>query len=247
MAASYVTSFPCLHKAYTEDDLKGLAKYLPAVGVFIGVFLAASYLLFAQLSSSEALRSFLLVLCWLAITGCIHLDGLMDAADGLFSHRSKERMLEIMKDSRVGNFGVITGVMLILAKFSTLASLNPSWIIAAVLIIPAWARWAEVFAIAVYPYAKEEGMGKVWHDSTELPDLVRAAIFPALFTASVCFYFHSYVYALLPIAAIVPGLIFSHRVCKILNGHTGDTYGATVELSEAAALIILALLQEILN
>lgn len=242
LAASYVTSIPCLPRPESDCELSGLAKYLPTVGILIGSVLAFFFHACRSLNADTQIASFLVVLAWLAITGCIHLDGLMDASDGILSHRSREKMLEIMKDSRVGNFGAIAGILLVLAKFASLVSLPPAWIIPALLLLPVWSRWVEVFAIASYPYARTEGMGKIWHDTTGLSDLLLAAAIPGLFTLAICIYLHSHIYSLLILMTVLPGILFSYCIHKVLYGQTGDTYGASVEFSEAAGLIVLSLL-----
>ena len=149
-------------------------------------------------------------------------------------------MLEIMKDSRVGNFGAMAGIMLIISKIVSLISLPGSWILPALLLIPAWARFVEVFAIAAYPYARPEGMGKIWHDTTGRSDLLLSAALPGLLTLFLCFYFQNRAYSLLIPLTVLPGILFTYRVSNILHGHTGDTYGASVEFSEAAGLILLS-------
>ncbi len=244
LTAAYITSFPGLPRAETEEDLEGLAKYLPTVGTVIGAIVFAGAYACDLLSHERILSSFLTVGLWLLVTGAIHLDGLMDTADGLFSHRSRDQMLSIMKDSRVGNFGAISGVMLLLAKIIALYSLEPGCMkMAALLLIPAWARWSEVFAIVCFPYAKQEGMGKVWHESSKVWDLAWSAIVPLIVTVAIAASCQNALPFIVMVATAGTGILFALRVHNILYGHTGDTYGATVEFSEAAALIILALMQ----
>ena len=244
LAASYVTSIPGLRKAESEEDLNGLAKFLPTIGTVIGGMLIAVLYLVGHFCSNELLIAFLVIGAWILITGAIHLDGLMDASDGLLSHRSRDKMLEIMKDSRVGNFGAISGLMLVLAKIFAFSALTGVHQMPVLLLVPAWARWAEVFAIAWYPYARSEGMGKIWHDSTKIEDLLWSAVIPLIISIILSIQFHSLLCLYIAAAAIIPGLAFSFWVHRTLHGHTGDTYGATVEFSEACALVILAVVQD---
>jgi adenosylcobinamide-GDP ribazoletransferase len=246
LAASCVTSIPFLPSALSEDDLSGLSVYLPCVGILIGCLLNLLYFACRFLNAGAEITSFLVVCFWLVITGCIHLDGLMDAADGLFACTDRQRMLEIMKDSRVGNFGAIAGILLVLAKFVALATLPPAWIVAALFLLPAWARFVEVVAIACYPYARQSGMGKVWHDSTTAGDLFCAAALPGLFALLVSSLMHWQVILLAIPATVFPGLVCVHWVSLKLKGQTGDTYGASVEFSEAAGLMILCILARLI-
>jgi adenosylcobinamide-GDP ribazoletransferase len=222
--------------------MNGLAKYLPAVGLLIGALLLAAQITLDRLAVLPAVASILLPIIWLILSGGIHFDGLMDTADGIFSHRSPERMLEIMRDSRVGNFGVMTGFAILLIKIAGLLTVSNALV--ALFLIPCWARWCESFAIGAFPYAREEGMGKIWHDTMEFPrDLLAGGILPLLATL-----FCALQFGIVPTTAVVlctlsAGLLSAFYLTSILKGHTGDTYGAVVELSEAGGLLLLTLLR----
>ncbi|WP_148091983.1 adenosylcobinamide-GDP ribazoletransferase, partial [Paenibacillus sp. 598K] len=103
----------------------------------------------------------LVLIAWAALTGGLHLDGWMDTADGVLSHRSRERMLEIMRDSRVGAMGVIAGTLLLMFKLSLLASLlalRPmSEALMWLAIIPLWSRWWMSVAVIGWPRARADG------------------------------------------------------------------------------------------
>jgi adenosylcobinamide-GDP ribazoletransferase len=242
LAASCVTCLPLGHLHKEQQDLSGLSKYLPAVGVLIAIALEVVVFVCDKFSVPHLVTGAVLTLVWLVMSGCIHLDGLMDTADGIFSHRSPERMLEIMHDSRVGNFGVITGVMAMVIKVTTLASAPFLTLQLAVLLVPVWARWAETFAIGYFPYLREQGMGKVWHDTTKFPrDIILAMLIPVLVTAGTCFIFNWRAALFMAAATALVGMISSFRIAAVLRGHTGDTYGAVVELSEAGALLLAAM------
>lgn len=245
-AAGYVTAIPGLQQPESEEALSGLAKYLPVVGTLVGALLAAFNHYTGTIINSELLIAFLTIGFWLVITRAIHFDGLMDAADGLLSHRSIDKMLEIMKDSRVGNFGAICGIVVLLAKIISLSSIDPQIQLVLLLLIPVWARWAELFAIAWFPYAKDEGMGKIWHDTCKIEDLFVGLTVPIALTIGLCIYYHTFLYLIAALVTAASGMLFAWLVNKMLNGHTGDTYGATVEISEASALVLMSLLSTIL-
>ena len=247
LAISYVTCLPCgPESGDQQQDLSGLAKYLPVVGTIIGAALLLLYLACSRFNAANWLIAFVLTVGWIGLTRGIHMDGLMDAADGLLSHRSRPEMLKIMQDSRVGNFGAIAGFLVIIAKIIALATLRPELAIPALLSIPAWARWVEVYAITCFPYAREEGMGKIWHETSSILDLAGAAVVPVLVSTGICIYYGDYILALPAVLTVLCGISFSHRVNEVLGGQTGDTYGASVEISEAAGLILVAILQDYL-
>jgi len=246
---SYVTALPTgirLNAGFSrdgqpaEEDLAGLTPYLPAAGLLIGTVLLAGSGLLEQSRCASLVHGALLTTAWLCLTGGLHFDGLMDTADGIFSHRSRERMLEIMQDSRVGNFGVLTGVTALLLKFAAITSLldnQPlSW--AALLLIPAWSRYAEVYAIVRFPYAREEGKGKIFHETSGKADLLTAALLPAAAGIGAAFLSGPYAILVVSGATIAAGIAASHWVNRHLAGQTGDTYGAVVEIAECGGLIL---------
>jgi len=243
LAVSYVTCIPVCRLPADQEagELHGLSKYLPAVGLLIGALLLTIALGLRALQTNQLTAGAVLALSWLVITGGIHLDGLMDTADGVFSHREQERMLEIMADSRVGNFGAMTGFAVLIVKFASLSSLPFPALLPVLLLVPAWARWCETYAIAAFPYLREAGMGKVWHQTTRHPlDPLLAGMLPVLATAAVW----ALGFRLSPLPAgftILSGMGSAFYLVNILRGHTGDTYGAVVELAEAAALLLTAL------
>lgn len=239
LALSYVTACPFLHKPSSEEELAGLSPYLPSAGLVVGLALLACWEILALVGAPPAVRAALAVIAWVAFTGGIHLDGLMDAADGIFSHRSRERMLEIMHDSRTGTFGAVSGILLILSKFSGLVSTAGEAAGIALLVIPAWARWAEVIVIGCYPYAREQGMGKIWHDTTSVPgDLLRALVAPLLVTVFVCLSGGGWQSIVIGCSTtVLAGILASIYMNSRIQGQTGDTYGAVVEISEAAGVM----------
>jgi adenosylcobinamide-GDP ribazoletransferase len=250
VAVSYVT---CIHVVKIEFDqestvIRGLAKYLPAVGILIGVLLFFLATLMNFLENEAILKGCIISLSWLWLTGGLHFDGLMDTADGIFSHQARERILEIMHDSRVGNFGVLAGVSILLIKVASIASLHGQSLLTALVCIPIWARWCETYAIGKFDYARADGKGKVWHDSTKYPlDLFRGAV-PAAIASTVAAYFFGTTEIWCPIVfTLAGGLIAAYWLNQKVGGHTGDTYGAVVELAEAAGIGLTAALGPLLT
>lgn len=242
--ASYVTSLPLARLPADAEgvEMRGLSKYLPAVGLMLGALLAGLAALADMCHLNSTLSGAILAVTWLALTGGIHFDGLMDAADGIFSRQPRERMLEIMHDSRVGNFGAMAGMAVLLLKTAALASLPLAALLQSLIWVPAWARFCETAAIGIYPYMRESGMGKVWHDSTRCPaDVVAAGALPAAGT-----FLSVYLGFGLPLMlaglTLACGLAAAAWLARRLGGHTGDTYGAVVEIAETGAITLTAVL-----
>ncbi|ANF96078.1 adenosylcobinamide-GDP ribazoletransferase [Paenibacillus bovis] len=152
---------------FGNELLRRSVKYYPLIGWVIGICTAAGAVLFQWLLPTAPAA--VLTLClWIGLTGALHLDGWMDSADGLLSHRSREQMLEIMKDSRVGAMGVIACILLLGLKGSLLYALlaagdHSKYAVYIVMILPMiWSRWYMVKAIASWPTARQEGLAALF-------------------------------------------------------------------------------------
>jgi len=220
-----------------------VARHAPLVGLLIGAILAALDAGLAQVNVPIMTRSVIVALGWIGITGGLHLDGVMDTADGLAVPDAKRR-LSVMADSRVGAFGAMAGAGLIFLKATALGDIE-RYRSAVLIVVAGWGRWGQQLAIARYPYLRPEGKGAMHKQAipsvaTTLPSLLLllvghlALIF--LQGGGLLLGFGSTAMA----GAIAWGSGFwLHRR---LGGHTGDTYGAVVEWTEAIALVGFATL-----
>ncbi|WP_235941348.1 adenosylcobinamide-GDP ribazoletransferase [Paenibacillus puerhi] len=170
-ALQFLTRLPVPVRLHYDDALfRRSVIFYPLAGWLLGSLTAAFGVLLADgLGLPATVTAALTLGCWVALSGALHLDGLMDTADGVLSHRSRKRMLEIMKDSRVGAMGVIVCVLLLLAKWTLLTELAPDsggagaspWLLLP--LVTLWSRWFMVVAIWGWPYARA---GSVQPDST---------------------------------------------------------------------------------
>lgn len=141
-----------------EDFGKSVVAF-PYVGLIIGLILALLYGILSPFIPLVPLM-LILVITEFLITGGLHADGLMDTSDGLFSGRERDRKLEIMKDSRIGSFGVVAFVFVTLLKWQLLTAIpTAEFIPMALIMMPLMSRWSLVLSIRSYPYAREQGMG----------------------------------------------------------------------------------------
>ena len=126
---------------------------------------------------SPAVRDVLLVAMLAALTGGLHLDGLVDTFDGLFAKGDRERRLEVMRDPRAGAFGVVAVVLVLALKLAALGSLSPTIRPAALLLGPCLGRWAIVVATSTFAYARPEGAGRAFKEAVRpIHTIVAAAI-----------------------------------------------------------------------
>ena len=173
------------------------------------------------------------VLLPILLTGGLHCDGFMDTVDGLFSGRSRERMLEIMKDSRTGSFGVVAFGCCLLFDFALVLDLGaaPTVLLVALFVLPGFGRMAMVLAGAAGPEARREGMGKA---VPARAGRVTGACAGAVARGCAAPWGPGTLLALA--VALLFGLAFDRYAAGRLGGLTGDLYGATEKLTETATL-----------
>ncbi|MEZ7577689.1 adenosylcobinamide-GDP ribazoletransferase [Veillonella sp. 27098_8_77] len=144
-----------------EDFGKSVATF-PYVGLIIGIFLTIIYFIFSQFLAPMPLM-LIIVISEFLFTGGLHADGLMDTSDGLFSGREREKKLEIMKDSRVGSFGVVAFIFVTLLKWQLFTAIPvPEFIPIILLMMPLMSRYTLILSIRSYPYARKSGMGQAF-------------------------------------------------------------------------------------
>ncbi|MCM3699876.1 adenosylcobinamide-GDP ribazoletransferase [Paenibacillus macerans] len=161
----FLTRFPVRAELdFTPELLRRSARYYPLVGAAVGLSAWTAAILSSWLLPPLP-AAVLALIVWVWVSGGLHLDGWMDTADGLLSYRPREKMLEIMKDSRVGAMGVLACVLLLMLKASLLASLlqGGAWQTgAALLTAPIWSRWFMTRAMRLWPDARQ-GEGLAGH------------------------------------------------------------------------------------
>jgi adenosylcobinamide-GDP ribazoletransferase len=220
---------------YWPLEFTKIARWAPWIGGLIGAILTLANNLLRYSSASDLLRGVLVVALWIVLTGGLHLDGVMDTADGL-AVPDPERRLAAMSDSRTGAYGAMAAIVLILIKVAAIADLTPS---APLWTIPVWGRWAQWLAIARYPYLKAKGKGAFHRRNLALPQDLWPSLLLFVIVVVVNLVAQPY-QAQSFAAAIVIGLGISWSVGAWFNdrfkGMTGDIYGAITEWTEAFIL-----------
>lgn len=221
------------------DFAKGVV-YFPIIGLIIGIANSLIYYI-----SSLFLEPFISVICVLLantlITGALHLDGLADTCDGLFSARKRERMLEIMRDSRIGTNGFLGLFFILTLKFAFLYSLVETFIIPAILLTPVVGRTVMSAVMHNARYAREgQGLGDLFIGRT---GLLRTLSTIAV-SVVIAFFLFSYVGVVTLLSSLVIGYYFRNFFHKKLGGLTGDLLGAINEICEITAIPLLIVLQK---
>ena len=219
---------------WTKEDFSRSVPYFPLVGLIIGAFLALVNIVLVQTNVSDFLRATLLILAEIIITGGLMYDGFMDTADGVFSARDRERMLEIMKDSCVGSNAVLAVIILIMLKISVYLE-TPSEALSYVVIAMSVAtRTFMVLFIVNFPYARKEGIGNLFKMYAKPYYTYIAFLLGILFIYLVAGFTALYVTGL----CLLILLIIANYFVKLLGGLTGDTYGALTEIGNVIFLLL---------
>ncbi|HXA28308.1 MAG TPA: adenosylcobinamide-GDP ribazoletransferase [Candidatus Angelobacter sp.] len=232
-ALGFLTVLPLPARAHGMPTGVTLACFGPA-GLLLGGVMAALEIALAPVLPLAA-RSAVLLAVLAAACGAMHLDGLMDSADGLFGARTRERRLEIMRDSRVGGYGTAAAVLVVLIQYAALSSVverRPLAVLAAV----GLSRGAAALALGLARPARDEGLASVYSVSGRTLAGVVAFAATAAVAIPLCGWRGAAACgaALLVVAAVIA--VFTRRV----GGMTGDGFGAVVELTLAGALLCLA-------
>jgi adenosylcobinamide-GDP ribazoletransferase len=220
----------------TEVDLEHSKPFFPIVGLIVGgIAYAAAALL--NNYASHAVAAVALVILLAAFSRGFHLDGLADSADGFMSSRSKEKMLEIMRDSRIGAMGVFAMLAALGLKTAALVSLPAAMLPSTVLLAALSGRCSIVIYIYFSRYARESGLGLVIFK--------RQSLLTCLWSLAVMVAAAYWLFGMSGLCAAAGILIFiccwrAYTNSKI-GGATGDTIGAAEEISEMLIPLILSI------
>lgn len=211
----------------SESDMRRSALFLPVVGLFLGAILVGvRYVLHFVFPIQAA--TFIAIVVYTAITGALHVDGLMDTFDAIGSRKEKDAALEIMKDSRVGAMGAIVAVVLLAGKWIALMN-DPIHLIYPIVVVPVLSRLAMLWSMVTSPPAKPAGLGQLFAGKAR--PLHVALISAAVFIVSLFFIPIITVAALFVAFYLIIMFVPAHFTRKF-GGMTGDTFGALSEITE---------------
>ncbi len=230
VAFQFLTRIPMPSTAFEAGSLSRATRFFPLVGLVVasGAVLLQKLLMFHM---SRPLVALIVLIYLVLITGCLHEDGLADTADGFGGGRTKDQILAILKDSRIGSYGATALVLSLLARYLLLASLPLEHFAAYVISSHVLCRWSSMPLSYFLPPAREEdGQGARIAKLTSLATLTFGSIFSFAVVAFA-----------LRWSAVAPVLIaiFTFAVsgwfyARKIGGVTGDCFGATNQLTEIA-------------
>jgi adenosylcobinamide-GDP ribazoletransferase len=231
VALQFLTTCPpILKRLFQPGELGRAVGYFPLIGAAIGLLLAGLGALLGLVFPGTVVAA-LLIVAWVIGTGSLHVDGFLDACDGLLGGYTPDDRLRIMRDERVGGFALSGGLLLFLTKYASLTALAGN--AAALVLAPVLGRWAMSMSIVLFPYARDKGLGRDMKDHAgrlqlALSTIIAAAV--ALLTGPL------QGLTALAVAAIVTWAIARFALQRI-PGLTGDIYGAMCEIVEACVLL----------
>ena len=234
----FMTRIPIpLKISYSEKKLGKSIKFFPLVGLIIGLVLYfTNFLITVYLKNifyNKTIIAIFLIILEILIVGIIHIDGLADTFDGLFSYAKKEKMLEIMKDSRIGTNGAVVLILYFITKtvlISEIITTNPKYLI----IFPIIARLSTPVNAGLSNYARKSGMSNAI--------ISENGIFEVIFSLALSIILVFYIIGIEGIITIFIAfifiIIFMLNVRKKIDGITGDTMGASLELTSILVLFL---------
>lgn len=234
-AFRFLTRVPVPGPETRRSDLSGAVGWFPAVGAFVGLATAGVFALALRLWAAPVAAA-LAVAFGLMLTGGFHEDGFTDAADGLGGGWTKERVIEIMKDSRIGAYGAMALWCILTLRWAALWSLELKalWALPLAMV---WGRWSISVVLRLLP-SISQGLAKEVHKGLGWGSFVLSTLLLVL--ANLLAWRWGTVNLVRPaIASIVAVLAWSLYLRHRLGGHSGDLLGAGNQLVEAAALLAL--------
>ena len=235
-AFQFITILPLPAREITPSDLGRAVGWFPLVGLGIAAFLAAVDELLARVFPPGVVVVIIMSL-WLLLSGAIHFDGFLDSCDGLFGGKTPQQRLDIMRDHRVGAFAVAGGGLFLLLRYSALLALPDRTL--PLLLAPVLGRWAAALAIVLFPYARDEGLGRAMKDHAHWPQ----ALLATAIAGGAAWGLGGWQGGVSLVAAGLGLALVATFILRRIPGLTGDSYGAIIELTETLVLVLFSALK----
>jgi len=237
-ALQFLTIIPLpWRRQVSPEDLARSTGYFPVVGLIIGLLLAGLNWLLGWFLPAAVVHVLLIVFL-AVISGALHLDGLADTCDGIAGGKTIEERWQVMRDSRVGSFGVVGVCCLLLVKYVSLNNMPQGLVMTSLVLMPVISRWAMVYTIFAYPYARPSGLGKVFKQGVNWLKLVMATLIALAVAATLSRLAGLAIMLGAWVIVVIMATYLKHK----FSGLTGDTYGAINEVAEVSVLLLVYLL-----
>jgi len=238
IAIQFLTRLPVARTLNSsETDIGKAAAFFPLVGVIVGGGAALVFLGLERILPLPA-SLFCAIVFAAIITNGFHEDGLADSFDGFGGGWTKDRVLEIMRDSRIGTYGTLALILIVLGKLNFLSSLPPGQIWRWLIVAHTASRWTILPLCASLPYARAEGQGKLVAKQVGVLEIIIGTV--TLLLVLILLPWRAALAALLvtTLVTLLSGLYFRAR----LQGITGDCLGAANQLTEVGLYLTAVIL-----
>ncbi len=239
IALQFMTRLPVPRTESTsQQDLGKAAAFFPLVGLIVGLIAALAFVLLSRvLPLPVSVLGAMIVAAFL--TNGLHEDGFADVFDGFGGGWSRERTLEIMRDSRIGVYGVLALIFLVLGKLQLLSALTPAQIWRWLIVGHVAGRWAPLALGAWLPPASDQGLGRlVAKRSGTVEMVIGTAIVIVTLLLAIAWQAAVIAFLVTAFVTLLSGLYFRRR----LSGITGDCMGAAVQFTEVALYLTAVIL-----
>ena len=235
IAVGFLTRIPIPKKTdFSEQKLNHASRYFPAVGWLVGIFTAGLFSTF-EIAFSKTIAVIFSLLFAILLTGAFHEDGLIDTADGLGGGWSKDQKLEIMKDSRIGTYGAIAIWFSLSLRLIFLTEIDNTFL--ALLIAHPLSRSTATGFLYFSSHVRSDNTSK----AKPLAQKQNKMDFLVSQTTGISTLILINSHALLLLGSLIAfGILWGWFLKKQLGGFTGDTLGATQQLSEILIYIIIS-------
>jgi len=221
-------------------ELSKSLPFFPIIGLVLGAISVLIYYLFSFLFPSN-ITVVLVIITLVILTGANHVDGFIDTFDALVAGKTTEQRLDIMSDTKVGSFGIVSVVLLFLLKFVSLAS--TPLIFPTLLSMPALSRWIVTSAIYIFPNARNSGMGFVMKQGASWQKFMISTVISIIISVLLFSWKGLILIAALWFLSSSILVLFRSR----FHGLTGDNYGAIIETSEILVVLLIIIIGRFLE
>ena len=223
----FLTSIPMPSTEFKSDSLSSAVKFFPLVGLVIG----SGAVLIQKILISHMTRPLvaLIVLIFLVvITGCLHEDGFADAADGFGGGWTKDQILLIMKDSRIGSYGAVALTLSLLTRYLLLATLPIEHFAAYIISAHVLCRWSSLpLSYFLLPAREQDGQGARIAKLTSMPSLISGSLFSLCIVVFVLRWSSISPLLVAVLVAALSGWFYARKIDVV----TGDCFGSTNQLT----------------
>lgn len=224
---------------YDESLYHRAARYFPLVGLLVGAISAGTFWLTIKILP-EHVSIILSMIVSILLTGAMHEDAFADVCDAFGGGETKEKIFAIMKDSRVGAFGVVGLVMILLFKYALLSDTSNRILPLSIIAAQGLSRWAAIISMARFDYVSPKDSSK---SSAVCQRLTNNDLFIALAFASIpLFFMGSWWYFLLIVVVFLVQWLLSRYYAKRIDGYTGDCLGSIQQVCEVIVYLSIIIL-----